>query len=135
MIEQPGGNGSSSNDVSHSYPSRPHVLQRQGTQWHYSTAFLASKTGKNSREVLALPHHGDKAELLEHAKSVIETPVFRDLAACDASDFDGRDRHLLTGWGNAPQRSLMRSMGRKSDDDLVSFLDHVLNRDVQIRET
>ena len=58
--------------------------------------------GKNDREVLALPHRRDKTELLEHAEPVIDTPLFRDLAAFDADDIDSRDRHLLASWGDTP---------------------------------
>src|SRR6266487_3249502 len=80
-------------------------------------------------------HGRDKTELLEHAEHVINAPLFRDLAAFDADNIDGRDSHLLASWGDAPKRSLLCSTHRQADDHLVPFRDHVLNRDVQIRET
>lgn len=89
----------------------------------------------NQSQMFALPHCRDKTELLEHAESVIETPIFHDLSACDASDFDCRDSHLFASGGDASKRALLCSVGRKSGDDLFPFRDHVLNRDMQIRET
>ena len=66
-------------------------------------------------------HGRDKAELLEHAEHVINAPLFRDLAAFDADNIDGRDRHLLASWGDAPKRSLLCSTLSKADYNLVPF--------------
>ena len=80
-------------------------------------------------------HRWDKTKLLEHTKPVIKAPVFHNLAARDASDLDGRDRHLLPGWGDTPKHSLLRAMRCKAGDDLIPFRDHVLDGDMQDGET
>ena len=57
------------------------------------------------------------------------------LATSHAADVDCRDRYVLTGWGDAHKRTLLRSPHGQTGHKLVPFSDHVLNSEVQIRES
>src|SRR5713226_7111998 len=82
-----------------------------------------------------LPWRGNHAELLQQAQCVHVEPMLDTLAAHDAVDVDCRNRRLLAGRGNTHKRTLLCSTRGQAGHDLVPFSDHVLNREVQIRES
>ncbi len=57
------------------------------------------------------------------------------LATRDAEDINERDRHVLAGWRDAHIRPLMRATRSQAGHDLVPFSDHILNREVRVRES
>src|SRR5262249_13091266 len=83
----------------------------------------------------SLPLWGKNAQLLQQAQGVHLEPMLDALATRDADDVDDRARRLLAGWGDAHKSTLLCATRGEAGHDLVPLSDHVLNRDVQVRES
>src|SRR5215211_357982 len=74
----------------------------------------------------------DNAQLLHHAQGVVVDPGLLHLAAGDAVELYARHRHLITGWGDAHEITLMCALTGPSGHDPVSFGDLILDGEMGV---
>jgi hypothetical protein len=74
----------------------------------------------------------NNTKLVQQTQLVDVEPIFDDHTICDSSDQDGARGRLLPGGRNAHQVSLVRATASITNDHLIPFCDHILNRKAQI---
>ena len=65
---------------------------------------------------------------------ILVAPVLYSLAASITGDVNRRHRHLLAGGRNTQKHSSMGAVPGATRHHLVSFSDHILNREMEIGE-
>src|SRR5215469_7027993 len=96
-----------------------------------------SATHCRGKILAGLPWHRDQAKLLEQAEPIHLVPDFHELAFGYTGDGDSCDSYLLAGRGVrhwSPDITSVSAMSCQAHHHLVSFRDHVLNRDMKVGE-
>ncbi len=73
-------------------------------------------------------------KLLHQAQGIKVGPLFGDLATHDAKEIAAAKRHVLPSWGKTLKGPVMRATPGVANRYFVSLSDHVLSRELEVRE-